>query len=109
MAQTSTQSIQPASLVNLAIGRWLDTGTVAAITITIGFKARMVEVCNCTSGDEYKWFEGMAAASAFKRITAGTASIITTLGITVSDKSFVIGLDLDVNVTSEQISWMALS
>ncbi len=108
MAQTSTQSINPATSSQMAVGRWLDTGTVAAVTITIGFKARMVEVCNCTSGDEYKWFEGMAAASAFKRITAGTASIITTLGITVSDKSFVIGLDLDVNVTSEQMSWWAL-
>lgn len=105
---TSTQSMQPASGANIAVGRYISADTAAAITITIGFKARYVEVCNCTSGDEYKWFEGMAAASAFKRVTAGTASIPTTLGITVSDKSFVIGLDTDINVISEQLSWMAI-
>lgn len=108
MAQTVTQSTNPASVTNVAVGRILDTGTVAAFTVTIGFKARIVRVFNCTSGDQIEWFEGMAAASGFKRLAAGTATIITTLGITVSEKSFVIGLDLDINVTSEQLSWVAI-
>lgn len=108
MAVTSTQSQNPASVCNIAIGRYLTSSTAAAITITIGFKARFVRVCNITSSDQMEWFEGMDAASANKRLLAGTGSLITTLGITVSDKSFVIGLDTDVNVINEQISWMAL-
>ncbi len=117
MAVTSTQSIQPSSTLNLAVGRYIDTGTAAAITITIGFKARYVEVWNVTAAGTglvcVKWLEGMAAASAIKMEDAGTSetalTLITTLGITVSDKSFVIGLDTDLNVTSEQLSWCAFS
>jgi len=108
VAITSTQSKAPADVRNVAVGRYLDTGTVDAFTITTGFKPRYVGVFNVTSGDQYEWFEGMAAASALKRVTAGTASIITTLGVTVSATGFTVGLDTDVNVTSEQISWIAL-
>jgi len=60
-----------------------------------------------TSGDRYEWIQGMADASAYKTVTDGTNSIITTLGITPTENGFTIGLDLDVLVTSEQISWMA--
>lgn len=108
MAVTSTQSNVPGSVANVAVGRYLTDATAAAITITCGFKPRYVGVFNCTSADKYEWFEGMAAASAFKQVAAGTSSIITTLGVTVSDKSFVIGLDTDVNVINEQLSWIAL-
>ncbi len=109
MAITSTQSKNPGSGVQVAVGRYLTSDTAAAITITIGFKARYVKVVNNTSLDWYEWFEGMAAASAHKTVAAGTGTAITTLGITVSDKSFVIGLDTDVNVINEQLSWMAIS
>lgn len=106
MAVTTTQTPVGVRL-NRSIGRYLDTGTAAPVAITTGFKPRYVRVVNVTSGDEYEWWEGMAAASAFKRVAAGTATIITTLGITVSDSGFTIGLDLDINVTSEQLSWVA--
>lgn len=117
MAVTSTQSKAPASMVNVAVGRYVDTGTAAAITITTGFKPRYVEVWNVTAAGTglsgLKWFEGMAAASAIKMDDQGTSeaglTLITTLGITVSNSGFVIGLDLDVNVTSEQLSWLAMS
>lgn len=108
MAVTSTQSKVTASVTNIAVGRYLDTGTAAAFTITTGFQPRYVRVVNVASGDEYEWFEGMAAASAYKRVTAGTASIPTTLGITVSATGFTVGLDTDINVTNEQLSWMAI-
>lgn len=101
--------MNPGSITQLAVGRYLTDATAAAITITIGFKARYVRVCNITSSDQMEWFEGMAAASANKRLLAGTGSLITSLGITVSEKSFVIGLDTDVNVINEQISWYAFS
>ena len=94
--------------MQLAVGRYLNTGTVAGFDITIGFKPLWVEVWNCTSGDEYKWGHGMAAAAAFKRVTAGTASILTTLGITQNSNGFSVGLDTDIVVTSEQLTWVAI-
>lgn len=108
MAVTQSQSNVPGSVTNIAVGSYVDTGTAAAITITCGFKARYVRVMNQTSGDQLEWFEGMTAAHGIKRVAAGTATAITSLGITVSDKSFVIGLDTDINVTSEQLRWLAL-
>lgn len=108
MAITSTQVKNSASVVQIAVGRYLDTGTVAAFDITLGFKPLFVEVVNVTSSDEYKWFHGMAAAEAHKRVAAGTGSRITTLGITQNSNGFTVGLDLDLNVTSEQLSWMAI-
>lgn len=115
MAITSTQSNQGA-VNNVAVGRYLDTGTAAAFTITTGFKPRYVEVWNVTAASTglvgVKWFEGMADASAIKINDEGTSetgvTLITTLGITVSETGFTVGLDTDLNVTSEQLSWMAI-
>lgn len=108
MAITSTQSKAPASVANVAVGRYLDTGTVAAYTITTGFKPRYVRVINLTDRNEYEWFEGMADASAYKKVAAGTGTLITTLGVTVSASGFSVGIDLDVLVSSSQISWIAM-
>ena len=108
MSATSTQSKAPASVNNFAVGRYIDTGTAAAFVITTGFKARYVKVVNlAATGGSLEWFEGMAAASALKRVTAGDFTLITTLGLTISASGFTVGLDTDINVTSEQISWMA--
>lgn len=109
MAITSTQSKVPASVVNIAVGRYLDTGTAAAFTITVGFKPRYVRVQNlAATGSRAEWYEGMADASAWKSVVAGDGSLITTLGITVSATGFTVGLDTDLNVTSEQLSWLAI-
>lgn len=107
MAQTITQK-EPLNVLRLATGRYLDTGTVAAYTFTLGFKPRYVKVVNNTSRDQLEWFEGMADASAHKRVAAGTATTPTSNGITVSATGFILGLDTDVNVTSEQVSFIAL-
>lgn len=107
MAVTQSQSKVPASVNNVAIGSYVDTGTAAAVTITCGFKPRYVRVMNQTSGDLIEWFEGMTAAHGIKQVAAGTRAATTSLGITVADNGFVIGLDLDINVTSEQLRWMA--
>lgn len=108
MAITQSQSIQPASVVNVAAGRYLDTGTAAAFSLTTGFRPRYVKVINNTSGDQIEWFEGMTAAYGFKRVAAGTGSQVTSNGITVSATGFTIGLDTDINVTNEQLSWIAI-
>jgi hypothetical protein len=107
MAQTITTKV-PENTLRMATGRYLDTGAVAAYTFTLGFQPRYVRVINNTSGDEYSWVEGMTADYAFKRVAGGTGSQTTSLGITVTSRGFTMGLDLDVNVTSEQVSWVAL-
>ena len=108
MAITSTQSKAPASAVNIAVGRYIDTGTVAAFTITTGFQPRYVGVFNVTSRDSMEWFEGMTDDTGLKQVAAGTRTLAASLGITVSATGFTMGLDTDVVVTSEQISWIAL-
>ncbi len=107
MSVTSTQT-QDSGVVKRAVGRYLDTGTAAAFNITCGFKPRYVMVVNTSAAEKMEWFEGMADASAMKTVTAGTFTIITSLGITPLANGFTVGLDTDVNATSEQISWVAL-
>lgn len=103
---TATQSAQGVRS-NLSVGRYLNGATAAAITVTCGFKPRVVRVINNTSGDEEVWTEGMTAAYAMKRVAAGTQTMITSNGITVSEHGFTIGLDTDINVINEQLSWIA--
>jgi hypothetical protein len=108
MAQTITTA-EPMNVTRLATGRYLDTGTVAAYTFTTGFQPRYVKVQNlAATGATIEYYEGMADASAWKSAVAGDGSLITTLGITVSASGFIFGLDLDANVTSEQVSWIAI-
>ena len=90
------------------MGRYIDTGTAAAFKITTGFQPRYVKIINNTSGDQIEWFEGMTAAHGFKRVAAGTGAQTTSLGITVAADGFTVGLDLDINVTNEQLSWLAM-
>jgi len=107
MAITSTQTMNPASVCNVAVGRYLDTGTVAAFTITCGFKPRYVKVSNVTSRDQMEWFEGMDDDSGVKTVAAGTRTLSTSAAITPTSNGFTMGLDTDVVVTSQQISWVA--
>lgn len=110
MAVTSTQSMQPASVSNVAVGRYLTSSTAAAITITTGFKPRYVKVVNLNASGlvQEEWFEGMTADTSFKSAADGTQSVLASLGITVSANGFVIGLDTDINVINEQLSWIAI-
>ena len=108
MAQTITTQ-EPMNVVRMATGRYLDTGTVAAYTFSdLGFQPRYVRVLNNTSGDEECWIEGMTDAYAMKRVAAGTQAQITSLGITPTSRGFTFGLDTDMNVSSEQVTWLAL-
>lgn len=106
MAVTSTQSTED-GIVNIKVGRYISDATAAAFDITCGFRPRYVLVMNVTSGDSVEWFEGMSAAHGLKQVAAGTRSIITSLGITPLTAGFTVGLDTDVNVTNEQLSWVA--
>ena len=110
MAQTITTK-SPRALAQIATGRYLDTGTVAAYKFTLGFKPRYVRVINsAATGGSFEWFEGMADASAVKRLAAdGVQSLVSSNGITVAEDGFTLGLDTDINVTSEQVSFVAMA
>ena len=107
---TVTQDMsQSAGVSNVAVGSYLTDGTAAAIEITCGFEPRYVKVVNvAATGSQVEWFEGMTDAYGMKRVTAGDMTLITSLGITPSSRGFTIGLDTDLNVTSEQLYWVAL-
>lgn len=108
MAITKSQSKAPADVNNVAVGSYIDTGTAAAFKITTGFKPRYVKVVNEDGDCYYEWFEGMADAEAMKMLTGGTYAKQTTLGITVAADGFTVGLDTDINATSQQLSWLAI-
>lgn len=108
MAITSTQSKNPGSVAQVAVGAYITSSTAAAFTITTGFKPRYVKVVNETSGDVIEWFEGMADAEGYKRVAAGTGAMVTSLGITPTTHGFTVGLDTDINVINEQLSWIAI-
>lgn len=104
-----TQSQDNGDGVNrIAVGSYIESGTAVAINIDCGFTPRYVRVVNQTSGDAMEWFHGMTAAHALKQVAAGTRTAITSNGITVDANGFTIGLDTDVNVTAEQIRWIAM-
>jgi len=102
----------PLNTLRMATGRIIDTGTVAStfpVDVELGFTPRYVRVINlAASSAQMEWFEGMSDANAWKTTVDGTASLITSLGITPTATGFTIGLDTDVIVTSEQVAWMAL-
>lgn len=110
MAITSTQVKNSASVMQIAVGRYIDTGIVAAFTITTGFRPLYVKVVNLNaSGDvTIEWFHGMADDSAILRGIDGAQSLITTLGITQNADGFTVGLQTDLVVASEQLSWLAI-
>lgn len=105
MAVTQSQSNN--QVHNVAVGSYIDTGTAAAFTITTGFQPRYVRVINQTSRDMMEWFEGMTDAHGIKTVAAGTRTAATSNGITPTENGFTVGLDTDVNVTSEQLRWVA--
>ena len=110
MTVTSTQSVHPADSRNFAAGRYLSDATAAAFDITTGFKPRYVYVVNlgATGLASLEWYEGMADDSARLIVTDGTASLVTSDGITVAADGFTVGLDTDVNIIAEQLSWIAI-
>ena len=112
MAQTITTK-SPLNVVRQATGRYLDTGTVAAYTFSdLGFKPRYVRVQNLVSGGAegatLEWYEGMADDSAWMTAITGDGELITSDGITVSDRGFIFGLETHTNVQNKQVSWLAL-
>lgn len=111
MAITQSQT-NAGAVQNFASGKYLDDGTAAAFSIACGFKPRFVKVWNvAATGGSLEHVEGMAAASAQKFLTNAAAfaqgSLIASNGITLNDNGFTVGLDTDINVSNEQLYWIA--
>jgi hypothetical protein len=106
MAVTHTQT--HSHIRNIVVGAYISTSTAAAFDIECGFTPRYVRIVNETSGDVIEWFEGMADAEGYKRVAAGTGALVTSNGITPLANGFTVGLDTDINVISEQLSYIAI-
>ena len=87
-------------------------GTGAAISITgAGFKPQVVELINTEGLCFLKHVAGMAAASGYKVLTGIDAtadtvskhSLISSGGVTLTDRGCTIGTDSDVNVNGEDL------
>lgn len=112
----ATVSINAGEGINrVATGTYLDAGTVAAYDFNIGFKPKWVRLVNETGGHSLEWNETMADAEGLKTTEdSGTVDIamITSNGITPLDngttRGFRMGLDTDINVTSETVSFIAV-
>jgi len=111
MAITATQK-NPLVTSRIATGRYIiESGdTAAAIDIVLGFTPRYIKVINsAATGGYMEFIEGMANASGFKYLSAdGAGALVTSNGITVTAEGFTIGLDTDINVKAEQLTWIAL-
>jgi hypothetical protein len=75
---------QAASISNFAsgtyVGDWTTGGDGAGVnpmTVFTGFTPRYVRLINATTGDQYEWFEGLAATKTLKTVAAGTATFDT--------------------------------
>lgn len=107
MAITQSQSKAPASVINKAQGRYLDSAaTPAAATLTVGFLPREVKWINLTDRITYEWYEGMAADTTIKTIANGTRTLEVTDGITVAASGVTI--DADIILQNKQYTWVAI-
>lgn len=88
MATTIVSQSNADSVVNHAVIRaTTDASAAAAMTFSLGFTPRVVRVHNLTDLTSDEWFEGMAANSSLHTVAAGTRTLNTTDGITVTPQN----------------------
>ena len=84
-------------------------GSGAALNVrTVGFRPRTVNLWNIDGLAKAHWQDTFPDASAWKVITAGTQSYITTNGVTPLSDGFQLGADADLNVSGEVVHWEAV-
>lgn len=84
MAITSTQTNALETLRLATINHLDDAGSPAAASYDVGFRPRYVRVDNVTDRTVLEWYEGMTSAHAVKTVAAGTRTLETSGGVTVS-------------------------
>lgn len=94
-----TSTVTPAvELTRLTtISHFDDAGSPAAASYTVGFQPRYVRVENATDRIANEWFEGMTSAHAVRTVAAGTRTLETSAGVTVS--GYTIGFPVLQNKT----------
>lgn len=88
MATTVNTQANADSVVNHATGQvTVDSSTAAALTITCGFKPRLIRWINVTSTAALvkdEWYDGMAANNSIHTVgSTGVVTLSTTLGPSV--------------------------
>ena len=102
---TNTQS-NANGISNMAVGQIVtDSAAAAVATITLGFIPRHIKFVNLTDRITDEWFEGMSAANSLHIVAAGTQTLETTNGITVSGNTFT--LTATTMVASKSFYWLA--
>lgn len=102
---TNTQSAN--QIRNHAVGRAItDATTAAAATFTCGFLPRIVRFHNVTDRISDEWFEGMAAASSLHTVAAGTRTLETSNGVTLTADGFT--MNATAMVASKTFAWEAI-
>ena len=61
-----------------------DAGSPANASYNVGFTPRYIKVDNVTDRTVWEWYEGMTSAYAAQTVAAGTRTLITSGGPTVS-------------------------
>ena len=84
MAITSTVTHGVENTRLATISHLDDAGSPAAASYKLGFKPRYVVVDNVTDRTVLQWYEGMNSGHAAKTIAAGTRTLETSGGVTVS-------------------------
>lgn len=91
MAFTTNTQSNSNGVANMAVGKLVsDAGAAADTTIQLGFQPRKVIFQNLTDRITDEWTEGMAAFSSLHAVAAGTLTLETTNGISVSGNSFTV-------------------
>lgn len=91
MALTTNTQKNTNGVSNFATGNVVtDAGAAADTTFTLGFAPRKVTFYNLTDRTVDMWMDGMAAFSSLHSVAAGTMTLETTNGISVSGNSFTV-------------------
>lgn len=88
-----------------ARGSFVSDGNARDVKVP-GFKPAKVELYG-SQGDVAVWLDGMPDAYMHKRTAAGTGTLATSGGVTPLSGGFTIGVDSDINNSTETIYWYA--
>jgi hypothetical protein len=97
-------------VVNYSTGKWVSDGGSPAVaqTFTLGFAPRYICFVNATDRITDEWYEGMAADSAVETAAAGTRTLETSGGLTISASAGTFSAHADLVPASKTGYWVAV-
>lgn len=108
MAITATVN-SAANMLRMANGSHIDTAGTTAAAVDLGFVPRYIRVVNATDRIEFEWFEGMTSGHALQTAAAGTRTLESSGGptLTVAPAGNTATLGFPV-LQNKQYRWHAL-